>query len=47
MKHIKFILFLLAIPYLLFRMKMEHSKMEREKKERMDQQGMLKTRICR
>jgi len=36
MKHIKFILLLLAIPFLLVRIKMEHFIIEREKKGRTD-----------
>ncbi|MGS2737909.1 hypothetical protein [Sinomicrobium sp. M5D2P17] len=36
MKNIKFILFLLTMPFLLVCMKIEDSKMEREKKRRND-----------
>lgn len=37
MKNTKFMLFLLTIPFLLVRMKLEHSKMKREQKRKKDQ----------
>lgn len=39
MKYIKPLLFLFAIPFLLVRMKIEHSKMERENKGKTQQKG--------